>query len=101
MPKLSDNKQEQRAAAKALASLKDIRAQDPDSFDHLLGGQTQDPNLRMAYIQHANGKIYFRGLKPPAEFTALERASAGMPRTEAQERELQRRLERLRAPVHV
>ena len=92
--------EQQKAARAALEHLRGVRENDPSTFDYLLGGQTQDPNLKMAFIQHANGKIYFRGLKPESEFTALERESAGMPRTEAQERELERRARRL-GVVHV
>ena len=101
MPLVGESKKEQQSALRALEHLRGVRENDPRTFDFLLGGQTQDPNLKMAFIQHANGKIYFRGLKPPSEFTALERESAGMPRTAAQERELVRRTERLRAPIHV
>ena len=77
-----------------------MRENDPATFDHLLGGQTQDPSLRQAFIIDANGRFQFRGFKPIEDFTALERESAQLPLSEKQQRELARRAEKLRV-VHV
>ena len=78
-PQLSDDPTEQEAAMRLLGNLQDIRERDPASFDQMLGGQTQAPGLVRAFVDHANGRRYERGLKPEGELTALERYSMRLP----------------------
>jgi hypothetical protein len=93
-PQLSDNSSEQNIAMRMLENLRRIRGEDRDSFDAMLGGQTQDPNVVRAYIDHENGRRYERGLKPIESLTALERWSMALPLSGQQRRHLANRQRR-------
>ena len=93
-PQLSDNNTEQSMAMRMLENLRRIRGEDRDSFDAMLGGQTQDPNVVRAYIDHENGRRYERGLKPMESLTALERWSMALPLSGQQRRHLSSRQRR-------
>ena len=79
---------------RTLANLRRVRQRDPDSFDAMLGGQTQDPGLLQAFIVHENGRRYERGLKPFGELTALEKYSMSLPLTEQERSHLANRRRR-------
>ena len=91
---LSANAREDEIARRTLENLRRVREQDTASFDQMLGGITQDPNLVQAYIDHENGRRYQRGLKKHQDLTALERYSMNLPLTDAQRRELANRRRR-------
>ena len=87
-------------AMRMLENLRKIRQDDPSNFDAMLGGITQDPNMVHAYIDHANGKRYYRGMKHINDLSPLERYS--MPETQ-ERRPLTaadtKRLQRQRRPM--
>ena len=93
-PRLSADREEQNIAMRMLENLRRSRGEDAASFDAMLGGQTQDPDLVRAYIDHENGRRYDRGLKPMNALTALERWSMGLELSEAQRKHLANRQRR-------
>ena len=95
VPALSNDANEARLSEQILARLREVRQQDAPTFDALLGGQTQDPQLVQAYIDHENGRRYSRGLRPMANLTALERQSMGLALSPSQFAEMMRRDERV------
>ena len=95
-PQLSENPSEQQTAMRMLENLRCIRGEDTATFDAMLGGQTQDPNLVRAFIDHENGRRYERGLKPMHALTALERWSMNLP---LNQRERTHLAQRQRRPV--
>ena len=80
LPDVSPDARENSIAMRMLENLRKIRQDDPSSFDAMLGGITQDPNMVHAYIDHANGKRYYRGMKHINDLSPLERYS--MPETQ-------------------
>ena len=93
-PQLSNDANEQNIAMRMLENLRRIRGEDTASFDAMLGGQTQDPQLVRAYIDHENGRRYDRGLKPMNALTALERWSMGLQLSEKERKHLANRQRR-------
>ena len=72
---VSADASENSIALRMLENLRKIRQEDTASFDAMLGGITQDPNMVHAYVDHANGRRYYRGLKHINDLTPLERYS--------------------------
>ena len=73
LPDVSPDASENEIAMRMLGNLRRIRQEDSSNFDAMLGGITQDPNMVHAYIDHANGKRYYRGLKHINDLTPLEK----------------------------
>ena len=72
---VSADASENSIAMRMFENLRKIRQEDTSSFDAMLGGITQDPNMVHAYVDHANGRRYYRGLKHINDLTPLERYS--------------------------
>ena len=70
---ISDDERTNRIVASLMENLSGIRRTDPDSFDAIItGGRTIGEDFVPAFIDHQNGKRYFRGYKHIDDLSPLE-----------------------------
>ena len=84
------NPADERRALADLEYLQNLRRNDPRTFDAILGGVTQAEDLVEAYIDHANGRRYYRGWKREADLTDTERYCMRYPLSQAAMNRLRR-----------
>ena len=94
---VSDDEGTNRIVARLMETLSGIRRNDPDNFDAMLpGGRTIGEDFVPAFIDHKNGRRYFRGykhiddLKPLEKYSADRDVQARNPLTESDVRQLAR-----------